>query len=140
MVDGWKGVFPFNYVICSFESLGKVAPADGMLVADITFGIKLTEAMEKAGAKRFSFMKVWSIIAERLIERGRGRQVLILDLDQGLRLLRRDLILGGDGRKRLADESDPINGQQGSIFDRVPVVGIDVPHFLSGKYGYNSGQ
>ena len=98
------------------------------------------ETMEKAGAERFGFVKVWSIFAERLIQRGRGRQVLILDLNERQRLLRRGLILRGNGGERLANESNPIIGQHGSILDRVPVVGIDVPQVPAGKNSHDSGQ
>ena len=82
LVDSRESVFLLNNDFCFFESLGQIAPVDGMLVANIAIGIEFAETMEKPRPQRIRLMKAWSIVAQGLLQGGCGGQVLVLDLDQ----------------------------------------------------------
>ena len=59
----------------------------------------------------------------------------VVDLDQLGRVGGNFRRLGRDRHHRLAREPHPIDGDQGTVLDGMPVVGIDVEHIVAGHDG-----
>ena len=80
-------------------------------------------------------MEMGRIRRQRLVDRDRGRQLLVGDVHQRHRLVRDRECLRRDGHHRFAHEADPVDGQDGAVLEGMPVVGICRGQRLPGHDG-----
>ncbi len=135
LVDGGEGVLALDH----HRGLGKgaldVAAAERVAVADVALPIGELPQAVRAARPRGLLVDQRGALGEGGLQRGRDRQLVVLDVDVRDRGVGGGLGLRRDHRDRLAGEPDLADGHDRTVAQRVAVVGIQVGQVLPGEDG-----
>ena len=141
MEDGREDVLAFDHDVCVRKHLIGVATGKGMVVADVALvEVNLAQSVEEPTSQMRGVMQERSPRRQRLIDRGGCRELLVRNLDKVQCRIGDGGRFRGNGRDRLADEADSINGENRSILERMTVVRIRRRQILPGHDRNNARQ